>query len=83
MAGDGGAVDRDLVEGAVSALWPGTVLQLHPHVTVLVDGEDITWNIRRPEVDREVSPVSAYAGVRRALTLQQRRIGEAGRVVNV
>lgn len=28
---------HQLVEGAVSALWPGTVLQLHPHVTVLLD----------------------------------------------
>lgn len=27
-----------LVEGAVSAMWPGTVLQHHPHVTVLLDG---------------------------------------------
>ncbi len=27
-----------LVEGAVSALWPGTILQHHPHVTVLLDG---------------------------------------------
>ncbi|GAA5168413.1 hypothetical protein GCM10011366_25970 [Ornithinimicrobium tianjinense] len=26
-----------LVEGAVSALWPATALQLHPHVTVLLD----------------------------------------------
>ncbi|WP_372593881.1 glucosamine-6-phosphate deaminase [Actinotalea sp.] len=26
-----------LVEGPVSALWPGTILQHHPHVTVLVD----------------------------------------------
>jgi glucosamine-6-phosphate deaminase len=26
-----------LVEGAVSALWPATVLQHHPHVTVLLD----------------------------------------------
>jgi glucosamine-6-phosphate deaminase len=26
-----------LVEGAVSAMWPGTVLQHHPHVTVLLD----------------------------------------------
>ncbi|MDO5633305.1 MAG: glucosamine-6-phosphate deaminase [Micrococcus sp.] len=26
-----------LVEGAVSARWPATALQLHPHVTVLVD----------------------------------------------
>ena len=26
-----------LVEGAVSAMWPATVLQHHPHVTVLLD----------------------------------------------
>jgi len=51
--------------------------------TVLADGEDVTWEIRRPEVDRYVSPVSAYAEVRRALTEQQRRIGERGQVVMV
>jgi len=28
---------RQLVEGAVSALWPATILQHHPHVTVLID----------------------------------------------
>lgn len=28
---------HQLVEGPVSALWPATVLQLHPHVTVLLD----------------------------------------------
>ncbi|HEY5880373.1 MAG TPA: glucosamine-6-phosphate deaminase [Nakamurella sp.] len=27
-----------MVEGAVSAMWPGTILQHHPHVTVLLDG---------------------------------------------
>jgi cytidylate kinase len=51
--------------------------------TVLADGQDVTWQIRRPEVDRGVSPVSAYPGVRAALTQQQRRIGERGRVVMV
>jgi cytidylate kinase len=51
--------------------------------TVLADGEDVTWEIRRPEVDRHVSAVSAYAEVRRALTEQQRRIGERGQVVMV
>ncbi len=51
--------------------------------TVLADGEDVTWLIRRPEVDHGVSPVSAYVGVRLALTEQQRRIGERGRVVMV
>ncbi len=50
---------------------------------VIVDGQDVTWDIRRPEVEAQVSPVSAYAGVRTALTAQQRRIGEHGRVVMV
>lgn len=28
---------HQLVEGSVSAMWPATVLQMHPHVSVLVD----------------------------------------------
>lgn len=52
-------------------------------VDVLLDGVDITWDIRRPEVDANVSQVSAYAGVRVAMTAQQRRIGQRGRVVMV
>ena len=50
---------------------------------VVVDRQDITWYIRQPEVDGNVSPVSAYAGVRKALSAQQRRIGLRGRVVMV
>ncbi len=50
---------------------------------VVVDGHDITWEIRKPEVDANVSVVSAYSGVRQALTTQQRRIGMRGRVVMV
>jgi cytidylate kinase len=50
---------------------------------VLFNGQDITWEIRRPEVDRNVSLVSTYSGVRRALTNQQRRIGQRGRIVMV
>jgi cytidylate kinase len=48
---------------------------------VRIDGEDITWEIRKPEVDANVSVVSAYRGVRSALTVQQRRIGQRGKVV--
>lgn len=50
---------------------------------VWVNGQDITWDIRRPEIDANVSAVSAYSGVRRSLTEQQRRIGMRGRVVMV
>ena len=51
--------------------------------TVLADGQDVTWEIRRPDVNRGVSPVSAYPGVREALTTQQRRIGRKGQIVMV
>ena len=50
---------------------------------ILIDGEDITWEIRAPEVEANVSRVSAYPGVRRALSIQQRRIGLRGKVVMV
>ena len=48
---------------------------------VLVDGRDVTWEIRSPDVDANVSVVSAYAGVRDAMTEQQRRIGQRGQMV--
>ncbi len=77
-------------EGAISALASALEIEINrPAVedgrqyTVLVDGRDVTWQIRRPEVDSNVSPVSAYAGVRQALTRQQRRIARRGRVVMV
>jgi len=50
---------------------------------VIVGKNDITWETRRPEVDANVSQVSAYKGVRKGLTSQQRRIGLRGRVVMV
>jgi cytidylate kinase len=50
---------------------------------VLLDGEDITWETRCPEVDANVSPVSVYVGVRSALSAQQRRIGLRGQIVMV
>lgn len=48
---------------------------------VLLDGEDVTWEIRSAEVERYVSPISAYAGVRKALTEQQRIIGRRGNTI--
>jgi cytidylate kinase len=44
-------------------------------ITVLVDGEDVSWQIRLPQVDQNVSAVSAHQRVRSALSVQQRRIG--------
>ncbi|MFU8771942.1 MAG: (d)CMP kinase [Anaerolineales bacterium] len=50
---------------------------------VLLDGEDVTWEIRNREVDANVSVVSAYKGVRRKLTEQLRRIAKRGQIVMV
>ncbi len=51
--------------------------------TVLMEGEDVTGALRTPEVDHAVSPVSAYPGVRAALTQRMREIARRGGVVMV
>lgn len=50
---------------------------------ILIAEQDITWETRLPEVDANVSVVSAHRGVRAALSQQQRRIGQRGKVVMV
>ncbi len=77
-------------EAAVTALAEKISLKILPptkddgrQATVLVDGIDITWEIRTPEVDANVSLVSSYPGVRRVLTKQQREIAARGSVVMV
>ena len=42
---------------------------------VFINGENVTKQIRLPETDKAVSPVSAEVGVREALTEQQRAFG--------
>ena len=49
--------------------------------TVSIDGQDVTRQIRTPEVDRNVSVVSAYPRVRAAMVARQRELGSAGDVV--
>ncbi len=50
---------------------------------VLLDGEDVTWAIRTPDVDANVSLVSSYPIVRQEMTRIQRQIGLQGNVVMV
>lgn len=52
-------------------------------VDVLLDGEDVTWAIRSPEVDAAVSEVSAHPGVRASLLPLQRKIASGATVVMV
>ena len=77
-------------EAAVTALAEKTQIEIAPASRpdgragdVLVEGTDITWETRLPEVEANVSIVSAYRGVRSALSQQQRRIGQRGHIVMV
>jgi len=77
-------------EAAVTALAEETPIDVAPASVpdgragdVLVDGKDITWETRGRNVEANVSLISAYRGVRAALSQQQRRIGRRGKVVMV
>lgn len=50
---------------------------------VVIADKDVTWEMRSGDVEANVSVVSAYAGVRKALSDQQRKIGLRGKVVMV
>ena len=87
------ALDRGIDvsdEAAVTALAENVPIDVAPASVpdgrtgdVLVEGKDITWQTRGRNVEANVSVVSAYRGVRAALSQQQRRIGQRGRVVMV
>jgi cytidylate kinase len=51
--------------------------------TVLLDGADVTWDIRAANVDAIVSQVARVQAVRAAMVEQQRGLAQRGRVVMV
>jgi len=53
------------------------------HYTALLNGEDVTWALRTPEIDANVSLVSSYPGVRQEMVKRQRAFGQRGQVVMV
>lgn len=61
---------------------PPSVVDGRP-ADVRMDGEDVTWAIRDPEIDSAVSEVSAHPAVRTALLDVQRNIASGARVVIV
>jgi len=87
------ALERELDlrdEAAVTTLAQTAQIDIRPPskddgraCDVLIADKDVTWDMRGGNVDANVSVVSAYAGVRKALSDQQRRIGLRGRVVMV
>ena len=77
-------------EAAVTELAESLPIEVQPgasddgrQYTILIEGEDVTWALRSPQIDRAVSPVSAYRGVREALTRRMREIARRGDVVMV
>lgn len=50
---------------------------------VVADGRDVSDEIKRPEVDRQVPIVSRYRGVREAMVAQQRALATGAGVVMV
>lgn len=88
-----GVLDREIStedEAQVTSLAQTMEIEVAPpseedgrQCTVLVEGEDVTWQLRSPDVDQAVSPVSAYPGVREALTQRMREIASAGDVIMV
>jgi cytidylate kinase len=78
-------------ETAVTHLATHITIQVQPEqgeqdgrpYTVLLDGQDVTWDIRAPAVEANVSQVSSYLGVRQEMVQQQREFGKRGRVVMV
>jgi cytidylate kinase len=82
-------IDPENLE-TVSDLAEKLVIEVNPDgpndgrlYTVVADGQDITWQIRSPEVEAYVSLISSYPRVRAALVARQRRIAAAGAIVMV
>src|ERR1700687_992028 len=48
---------------------------------VFLDGEDVTTDIRTPEVSQAASKIAVVSGVRHVLVAEQRRAGQQGGVV--
>lgn len=53
------------------------------HYTVLLEGIDVTWDLRLPEVDAFVSQISTYPEVRAEMVRRQREVGRRGHVVMI
>lgn len=84
---DDEAAVTSLAEHLVIDVLPPSVDDNRPN-DIFVEGldgsrYDVTWEIRLPAVEANVSQVSSYGGVRRALAALQRKIGLRGKVVMV
>ena len=76
--------DEDAVTGLAESIGIRIVGDRGPDSQrVLLDGQDVTDKVRTQSVDRNVSAVSSYEGVRDAMVAQQREMASEGGVVMV
>ncbi|MDG2616859.1 bifunctional pantoate--beta-alanine ligase/(d)CMP kinase [Thermoleptolyngbya sichuanensis A183] len=74
--------DVDAGGTAPHALMPSRLHSSTPApLTVLINGQDVTREIRTPQVSAQVSAIAAQGEVRRALVKQQKEYGRRGGVV--
>ena len=51
------------------------------YLSPLIDGEDVSSKLLRPQIEEQVSLISKVAGVRQALVLEQRKLAQRGKVI--
>ena len=72
----------ELAEKIVIEVFPASVEDGRQY-DVMVDGQDVTWELKEDAVRDNVSLISTYQRVRKAMTDKQREIGEQGKIVMV
>ncbi len=68
-------------EDRLTQLAQGSSIELAAGGQVLLDGEDVSTQIRTPEIAQAASKVSALPGVRHAMVALQRQLAESNSVV--
>ena len=66
---------------ALAALARDTAIELRPDGSVVLDGDDVTADIRTREVSAAASQVSVHPAVRRLMVARQQELGGRGGVV--
>lgn len=78
--------DEEAISGLAEKIdikiYPASVIDGRKY-DVIVNGKDVTWQIRGTLVNNCVSKVSTYRRVRLAMTARQRELGNFGKIVMV
>ena len=69
---------------AIVRVAENSIIRLQPSeigMRVFIDDDEVTSEIRRPEVDKAVGPVCEIEGVRRRMVEQQRKMGQESKLI--